>query len=436
MKNLLSVLTLVFVFCLPIVSVAQCENGVCAIPSTINQSRQSPPACVARIRVNYSNYGNLGTGTLISVNDSSGLVFTNAHLFDVGKTVSSVTVGMPEGDFQGELINLDREWDLAAIRIDKPKATPIRVSDTSAVAGDVVWLYGYGHRGNSFRIANGQTKGYMSNKGGESKHILVVSVGSRDGDSGGPMVNDKGELVGILSHTDGWRTTGTCSIRVKSCAERFIMPWNAEAAQAETKADAAEKQALIALIQKNGAGTDPALVARIAAIESQLRVITDQAQKFLGMPKMEMPTPIALAPVVQAPRVARPREASPIVLPVESSKMVDFAWGAVEKLLWWVPGIGIAIWLGRKFKVTGTVAGMGAKGIDRLTDWIPGTWDDKLLDPLAYKVAAYMGAKAPVVAPVAPVVPPVVIPPVAPVVLPVVVASVVTPTPEKAADGS
>jgi hypothetical protein len=341
-----------------------------------------------------------GTGSLILKNAQEGLILTNAHLFDEGKQITEILITLPEKTYKGVLLAVDRTWDLAAVAIEAPNADPVPVLTSFPTVGENIWVAGYGGDTTRYRATKGQVLGYSAPKIGAPSQQLVVSVPSREGDSGGPMINQNGHLVGVLWGTTDTTTRGTAGERLRECVERFILPWNAQAAEEEAKRQAELEQSLISLIQENRGGVDPSLILRLDRLEQRIQAI--QVQGESQTPFVATFGPPADPPPLDDPLVG-PELALPPPIPSESiqpapssSKWVDMAWSIVGSWFYWVPGIGIAIWLGKKFGVTAIVAGTGARGVDQITDWIPGTWDDKLLDPLAYKVASYLGAKPPV----------------------------------------
>jgi hypothetical protein len=316
------------------------------------------------------------------------LVITNAHLFGNG-TPRGVSVTFPEGNYKGSLLGKDTNSDLALIRIPKPKTYPVKIASQGVKVGDRVRKIGWGQ--GQYRMTSGvvQSTGWS----------MMISGSSRDGDSGGPIINSDGLFVGVLWGTTNDQTAAVNLPQVKECAERFILPWNAQLEGQKTQAQAERDRALIEAIQRSQGGTDPRLIQRIEALEA----IAGQAQTY-----MEAQGITALNPTVPTvpPITPTPVEQKPIEEPSSSSEKSDGGWSIggvlIQPLYLWLGGLGVFGWLALKVlkgtglgdllssKATG-VAGTGvdlaAAGVDKVTDIIPGTWDDKLIDPLAYKVA-------------------------------------------------
>jgi hypothetical protein len=101
---------------------------------------------------------------------------------------------------------------LALVAISKPpQSVPmLTISQTPSKPGDPLWIAGWGS--GSYRIAGGQCVQYLSlpnqtDAGTSPKEIVEVSVSARKGDSGGPILNQKGELAGVLFGSDMIRNT-------------------------------------------------------------------------------------------------------------------------------------------------------------------------------------------------------------------------------------
>jgi hypothetical protein len=174
---------------------------------------QTPHPAVARIVAPEQASTSLGSGVLVDINRNQGLVLTNWHV--VRDSRSAVLVQFPDG-FQsaGTVIRWDEAWDLAALVIWKPAATPVRLADQPPAVGELLTIAGFG-RG-PYREESGPCTEYLSPGTGYPREFVELQARARQGDSGGPIFNTRGELAGVLFGQSDGRTIGSCSTRLRT----------------------------------------------------------------------------------------------------------------------------------------------------------------------------------------------------------------------------
>ena len=136
----------------------------------------------------------LGSGFVI---DSSGLVVTNNHVIAEAEEIS---VRFPDGKrFKAELVGRDPKTDLALLKIDAKKSFPsLNWGDsTKSRVGD--WVLAIG---NPFGLGGSVTAGIISAYGrdinaGPYDDFIQTDASINRGNSGGPLFNLDGEIVGI-----------------------------------------------------------------------------------------------------------------------------------------------------------------------------------------------------------------------------------------------
>ncbi len=175
-------------------------------------SDQTPHPAVARIIAPESTGVSLGSGVLVDINGSQGLVLTNWHV--IRDSRSAVLVQFADG-FQsaGTVIRFDEAWDLAAISIWKPKANPVPLAQRNPIPGEPLSIAGYG-RG-AYREQRGRCTEYLSPGSGYPKELVELQAPARQGDSGGPILNTDGRLAGVLFGEGNGRTVGSCASRLR-----------------------------------------------------------------------------------------------------------------------------------------------------------------------------------------------------------------------------
>ena len=174
---------------------------------------QTPHPAVCRIVAPEQAGTSLGSGVLVDVNRAQGLVLTNWHV--IRESRSAVLVQFPDG-FQsaGTVVRWDEAWDLAAIVIWKPHATPVSLAGADPAPGEPLTIAGFG-RG-TYREETGGCTEYLSPGSGYPKEFVELQATARQGDSGGPIFNERRELAGLLFGQNGGRTIGSCSSRVRT----------------------------------------------------------------------------------------------------------------------------------------------------------------------------------------------------------------------------
>lgn len=143
---------------------------------------------------------NEGTGSG-SILDYDGHILTNDHVID---GASQVWVTLYNGsEFSAKLVGRDAANDTAVLRIEAPRKMlyPISMGDSTALrVGQHVYAIG-----NPFGLERTMTMGILSSlnrtlesrTGREMKSILQIDAALNPGNSGGPLLNSNGDLIGM-----------------------------------------------------------------------------------------------------------------------------------------------------------------------------------------------------------------------------------------------
>jgi hypothetical protein len=111
------------------------------------------------------------------------------------------------------LLKVDRDWDLAALLIWRPKVDPMPICTTAPQPGDPLTIAGYGQ--GDYRAVTGKCTQYLAPSVKHPYEIVELSAAARKGDSGGPIMNERSELVGVLFGADRATTSGSYCGRVR-----------------------------------------------------------------------------------------------------------------------------------------------------------------------------------------------------------------------------
>jgi S1-C subfamily serine protease len=146
-----------------------------------------------------------GSGFLM---ESEGVVLTNEHVVERAEKVSVVVPGRP-GRYTAEMVGTDKQTDLAVLRIsaregeDPFPAVKIGQSDSLRVGEWVIAI------GNPYGLEGTVSLGIVSGKGrdlegeGLLNDFIQTDAMIDRGSSGGPLVNLRGEVVGVNSRGQG-----------------------------------------------------------------------------------------------------------------------------------------------------------------------------------------------------------------------------------------
>ncbi len=149
----------------------------------------------------------LGSGFIVERKKDTYYVVTNNHV--VGDA-EEILVKLDKGEeFEAELVGTDERKDFAILKIESPdKDLPVaKLGDSSSLyVGD--WVLAIG---SPFGFKSSVTAGIVSALGrqngpdGNINDFIQTDASINQGNSGGPLVNMKGEVVGINT----WITTST-----------------------------------------------------------------------------------------------------------------------------------------------------------------------------------------------------------------------------------
>ena len=137
----------------------------------------------------------LGSGFIIS---ADGYILTNAHVVE---TADEITVKLTDKrEFKAKVIGSDRRTDIALIKIESTGLPVVKFGDPNRLkVGE--WVVAIG---SPFGFDNSVTAGIVSAKGRSLPQenfvpFIQTDVAVNPGNSGGPLFNMRGEVIGINS---------------------------------------------------------------------------------------------------------------------------------------------------------------------------------------------------------------------------------------------
>ena len=143
-----------------------------------------------------------GGGAAGTIWHSQGLIVTNAHIIGRGR----VSVTLPDGrTSETRILAVDRERDLAALSVKASGLRPITLGDSKSLqTGQFVVAMGH-----PWGVKGVATAGVVMAAGPEylrisyGQDLVAVNLPLRPGNSGGPLVDVEGRLVGINTMMTG-----------------------------------------------------------------------------------------------------------------------------------------------------------------------------------------------------------------------------------------
>ena len=137
-----------------------------------------------------------GSGVIIS---SDGYIITNHHVIETAEDIQITTNN--NQSFEAKIIGSDEQNDIALLKIDTAEELPYAIFGDSDGTQIGEWVLAVG---NPFNLTSTVTAGIISAKsrnldptGRTTQSYIQTDAAVNPGNSGGALINDKGELIGI-----------------------------------------------------------------------------------------------------------------------------------------------------------------------------------------------------------------------------------------------
>jgi S1-C subfamily serine protease len=166
-----------------------------ALPSVVNITSTE-----VRFDFFYGPVPQTGQGSGFILN-KEGLILTNNHVIANGQRVE-VTL-WDKHQYKATVVTVDKGHDLALIKINAPNLVPATLAESSTglVVGQRVYAIG-----NPFGLSGTMTRGIISAirsiRGADNNPIdnaIQTDASVNPGNSGGPLLNSRGEVIGITT---------------------------------------------------------------------------------------------------------------------------------------------------------------------------------------------------------------------------------------------
>src|SRR6185312_1162574 len=178
-------------------------------------SMVAPQVVDISTRFGYNNAVGAGTGIVI---DPNGVVLTNNHVISGATDISAFDVGNGQ-TYAVDVVGYDRTQDIAVLQLRGASGLPTAAIGGQATVGEpIVALGNVGGQGGTPDAVTGKVvalnqsvsatdtlTGAQENLGG----LIQADAPIKPGDSGGPMVNNAGQVIGVdTAATDSYKMSG------------------------------------------------------------------------------------------------------------------------------------------------------------------------------------------------------------------------------------
>ncbi len=183
------------------------SNGAGSVPADSGAvaNKVVPGIVDINTQLSYQNAAAAGTGMVLT---ASGEVLTNNHVID-GATSISVTIPSTGRSYSATVVGTDKAEDVAVLQLKGAsglKTIPLGDSSTVRVGDSVVALGNAGGKGGAPAVVTGAVRAIdqtitASDMGGANAEtlsgLIETNAPIQPGDSGGPLANNSGQVIGI-----------------------------------------------------------------------------------------------------------------------------------------------------------------------------------------------------------------------------------------------
>ncbi|MDZ7716702.1 MAG: trypsin-like peptidase domain-containing protein [Balneolaceae bacterium] len=149
-------------------------------------------------------YSSIGSGFIIS---EDGLIVTNEHV--ANKNATKVMVSLPDGNqYEAEILGTDELADLALLKLSADRDFPyvefgnsdeIMVGEWSLAIGNPFGLFDTAKPSVTVGVVSALNRDFRPNPNEPRVYIDMIQTDAaiNSGNSGGPLVNSEGEVIGV-----------------------------------------------------------------------------------------------------------------------------------------------------------------------------------------------------------------------------------------------
>jgi len=162
--------------------------------SEIKRSARSPIEYATNCTFTIKGSKKMGTGFFVS---SNGYAATSRHVIE--ESWNQVALLNDESEFPIKVVSMSRKYDLALVMVVTPQKTPhLSIRDPKTlIPGERLFAVG-ASAGLQATVTDGVFTGFRKIESTEEK-VIQFSAPINQGNSGGPLIDEKGNVVGVVS---------------------------------------------------------------------------------------------------------------------------------------------------------------------------------------------------------------------------------------------
>lgn len=160
--------------------------------------------------ITYQNFFGMNSSAAVSgsgfILTSDGYILTNYHVIeDAYKSNAEIKVMTHDGtSYPASIVGFESENDVAVLKIEAENLSPVTIGNSDSMkVGDVVYAVGNPLGELEFSMSTGHVSAkdrqIGESNGADAINMFQLDAAVNSGNSGGPVYNDQGEVVGVVT---------------------------------------------------------------------------------------------------------------------------------------------------------------------------------------------------------------------------------------------